>query len=594
MPDAEPWWTSTVIYQVYPRSFADSNGDGLGDLQGVIDHLDHLAELGVGTVWLSPFFASPQEDYGYDISDYCGVAPEYGTVETAEHLIGEAHRRGLKVMLDLVMNHTSDQHPWFLQSRASRSNDKADWYVWRDGRGRHGRRPPNNWRSAMEVKTAWQWGADRQQWYLATFLPFQPDLNYRNPEVKAAMFDAVRFWLRRGVDGFRLDIFGSVMKDPAFRDNPFKPVVDGTQTRLWQRPFTENTDDTIAFAKELRAVVDEFRDGGSGEDASGDAPGDGSGDAPGFGPGERVLVGEVFGSPATLRRYLGDGDGLQLVFLFDFLAYTYTAGFFRARIEAYEREFPPPLQPTYVLENHDRSRLIDRVGGDEAKARTLAVLLCTLRGVPTIYQGQEIGMANTPMRLREARDPIARSFFSWVPEPVVQRLPERLNRDEVRTPMQWTGAANAGFTTPEAVPWLPVHPNHSERNVAAQEGVDGSMLELYRTLLRVRAARPSLHRGSLRLRPADPSAPDVLVYERIDDLTNHLTNDLTDDLAGEPAGEAETPETTLVVVNFGPTAAVAVPAAAEVLAATDPAVAVTAARVHLPAHTAAVLSTPAG
>lgn len=567
------WWQETTIYQVYPRSFADSNGDGLGDLQGVIDHLDHVVDLGVGTLWLSPFFASPQEDYGYDISDYCDVAPEYGTLETAQHLIDEAHARGLKVMLDLVMNHTSDQHPWFQQSRASRSNPRADWYVWRDGRGRHGRRPPNNWRSAMEVKTAWQWCPDRQQWYLATFLPFQPDLNYRNPEVKEAMFDAVRFWLRRGVDGFRLDIFGSVMKDAEFRDNPFKPGVDGIQTRLWQRPFTENTDDTIAFAKELRAVVDEFREEGGDDDASG------------RGSGERVLLGEVFGSPAMLRRYLGDDDGLQLVFLFDFLAYTYTAGFFRSRIEAYERDFAPPLQPTYVLENHDRSRLIDRVGGHLGKARTLAVLLCTLRGVPTIYQGQEIGMANTPMRLREARDPIARSFFWWVPEPLVQRLPERLNRDEVRTPMQWTGAANGGFTTPQAVPWLPVHPNHTERNVAAQEGVDGSMLELYRTLLHLRAARPSLHRGSLRLRPADPSAPDVLVYERVDDLA---------DGSGVEGETAETGETTLVAVNFGAEpATVAVPSGAAPLATTDPAVAVTDDRVRLPAHTAAVLSVPA-
>ena len=542
----EPWWKSTVIYQIYPRSFADSNGDGLGDLQGVIDHLDHIVDLGVGTIWLSPFFSSPQEDYGYDISDYCDVAPEYGTLDTAQRLIDEAHERGLRVMLDLVINHTSDQHPWFAQSRASRSNDKSDWYIWRDGRGKGGRKPPNNWRSVMEVKTAWQWGPDRQQWYLATFLPFQPDLNLRNPEVKEAAFDAVRFWLGRGVDGFRLDIFGYVMKDRHFRDNPFKPVVDGNQTRLWQRPFTENTEDNFGFARELRAVVDEFADG------------DGV---------ERVLLGEVFGTPDTLRRYLGDGDGLHLVFLFDFLAYSYDADFFRSRIEAYEKEFPPPLQPTYVLENHDRSRVIDRVGGDEAKARTLAVLLCTLRGVPTIYQGQEIAMANTPMRLREARDPIARSFFWWVPEAVLQRLPERLNRDEVRTPMQWSGEANAGFTTAEAVPWLPVHPGYRASNVAAQDEVEGSMLELYRALLALRAERPSLHAGTLSLRHADPAWPDVLVYERNDEL-----------------------EVTVVAINFGAVAAtVPIPVGSQVLCATDPAVVVSAGSVHIPGHCAVVL-----
>ena len=544
-----------MIYQVYPRSFADSDGDGLGDLQGVIDHLDHLVDLGVGTIWLSPFFASPQEDYGYDISDYCDVAPEYGTLETAQALIDAAHDRGLKVMFDLVINHTSDQHPWFARSRASRSNPKSDWYIWRDGRGRGGRRPPNNWRSAMEVKSAWQWSADRQQWYLATFLPFQPDLNLRNPEVKEAVFEAVRFWLRRGVDGFRLDIFGYVMKDPEFRDNPFGPVVDGSQTRIWQRTFTENTDDSIAFAKELRAVVDEFADQGG---------------------GDLVLLGEVFGTPETLRRYLGDGDGLQLVFLFDFLAYTYSAEFFRDRIAAYEREFPPPLQPTYVLENHDRSRLIDRVGGDEARARTLAVLLCTLRGVPTIYQGQEIAMANTPMRLREARDPIARSFFSWVPEAVVQRVPERLNRDEVRTPMQWNSEPNAGFTSPVAVAWLPVHPGYRDRNVAVQDGVEGSMLELYRLLLRIRSERPSLHRGSLRLRPVDPSNPEVLTYERIDHLT------------GAGAGS---PEVTMITVNFASSAAWIEPGGrVELLVATDPSVVVTGGRLHLPPCSAVVVA----
>jgi alpha-glucosidase len=557
MADDLPWWASTVIYQVYPRSFADSNGDGIGDLRGAIDHLDHLVDLGVGTVWFSPFFDSPQADFGYDISDYCGVAPEYGTLDDAQRLIEEAHDRGLKVMFDMVMNHTSDQHPWFRMSKASRSNPKSDWYIWRDGRGRGGRRPPNNWKSAMEVKSAWQWCPERQQWYLASFLPFQPDLNYRNPEVKEAMFEAVRFWLRRGVDGFRLDIFGSMMKDPSFRDNPWAPHVDTGIPRLWERRYTENTEDTIQFAKELRAVVDEFR---SPEDPAGT---------------ERVLLGEVFGAPDLLRRYLGDGDGLHLTFLFDFLAYRYDAGFFRSRIETYEREFPPPLQPTYVLENHDRSRLVDRVDGDLRKAQTLAVMLCTLRGVPTIYQGQEIGMSNTRMRLREARDPIARTYFSWVPEAVV-RLPERLNRDEVRTPMQWTGGPNAGFTTPEAVPWLPVNPNHTTRNVEAQTGVDGSMLELYRSLLHLRSRRPSLHRGSLRLLPSDPAQPDLLAYERI-----HHPHSGT---AGVGA------ETTLIAVNLGSTAVrVRVGDHAELLVASDSGTPLRDGVVHLPAHSAVVV-----
>ena len=553
------WWQETTIYQVYPRSFADSDGDGIGDLQGVIDRLDYIVDLGVGTVWLSPFFDSPQADFGYDISNYCDVAPEYGTLDDAQHLIDAAHARGLKVMFDMVMNHSSDQHPWFLRSKASRSNPKSDWYIWRDGRGKGGRKPPNNWRSAMEVKTGWHWGPERQQWYLASFLPFQPDLNFRNPEVKAAMFDAVRFWLQRGVDGFRLDIFGHIMKDPEFRDNPFSPKLVANLPRLWERRYTENTDDTIQFAKDLRTVVDEF-------------------------DGDRVLLGEVFGSPEVLRSYMGDDDGLHLVFLFDFLAYKYHADFFRSRIENYERNYPAPLQPTYVLENHDRSRSIDRVHGDLRKAQTLAVLLCTVRGVPTIYQGQEIAMANTAMELREARDPIVRTYFSWVPEALVQRLPERLNRDEVRTPMQWTSGPNAGFTLPDAVPWLPVNPNHPTRNVESQAGVDGSMLELYRSLLRLRAERPSLHRGSLELLPTDPDHPDMLTYVRSVDGSKEPAD------GSEGTSTDAAPERTLVAVNFGSEqAAVPVDDDAQILVATNPTITSRNGQLTLPAYSAAVL-----
>ncbi|MEO6628749.1 MAG: alpha-amylase family glycosyl hydrolase, partial [Aquihabitans sp.] len=458
-------------------------------------------------------------------------------------------------------------HPWFLRSKASRSNPKSDWYIWRDGRGKGGRKPPNNWRSAMEVKTAWHWGPERQQWYLASFLPFQPDLNYRNPDVKEAMFDAVRFWLRRGVDGFRLDIFGSIMKDPEFRNNPWAPDIGADLPRLWERRYTENTEDTIQFAKDLRAVADEF-------------------------DGDRVLLGEVFGLPEVLRRYLGDDDGLHLVFLFDFLAYKYRADFFRSRIESYERNYPAPLQPTYVLENHDRGRSIDRVHGDLRKAQTLAVLLCTLRGVPAIYQGQEIGMTNTAMRLSEARDPIARTYFSWVPEAVVQRLPERLNRDEVRTPMQWTPGPNAGFTAPDAIPWLPVNQNHRTRNVESQIGIDSSMLELYRLLLQLRAARASLHRGSLELLPTDPASPDVLVYLRSVDGISSV------DGPREPADESgaglsdASSERTVVAINFGSApAVVTVDRPATILVATNPAITSTSGQLSLPAYSAAVLGT---
>lgn len=482
------WWHGTSIYQVYPRSFADSDGDGIGDLRGIIGKLDYIQRLGVETVWISPFFSGPQRDFGYDITDYTGVAPEYGSVGDAEELIEQVHLRGMKIMFDLVLNHTSDEHPWFIESAGSRDNPKSDWYIWRDGRGKNGRKPPNNWRSTMEVRSAWQWNDTRKQWYLATFLPFQPDLNWRNPDVKAVMFDAIRFWLDRGVDGCRLDIFGSIMKDATFRNNPVSPTIDGAMTKVWRRDFTENTADNVTLAKDLRALCGEY------------------------GEPERILLGEVFGPADVLRRYLGEDDGLQLVFLFEFLAYRYSAQWFRETIREFEANFAAPMQPTYVLENHDRSRTIDRVGGDLNKARVLAVLLLTLRGVATIYNGQEIGMSNTPISLRDAKDPIAATFFKWVPDAVSARLPERINRDEMRTPMQWDGSPNAGFSPPGTQTWLPVNPNYSERNVRAQDGDPYSMLNLYRSLLTLRWDREELRDGSLRL--VDSGEPDVVSYVR--------------------------------------------------------------------------------
>ena len=486
-----PWWHGTSVYQVYPRSFADSDGDGIGDLRGIIDRLDHIVDLGVQTIWVSPFFPSPQEDFGYDITDYTGVSQEYGELSDAEELIGTAHDRGLRVMFDLVLNHTSDQHPWFLRSKGSRDNPKADWYIWSDGRGRDGRRPPNNWRSALEVNSAWQWCPERGQFYMATFLPFQPDLNYRNPEVKEAMFATVRFWLERGVDGFRLDIFGQVMKDPGLRDNPFGPHMATGFPRAWRRQFTENTADNIEFAKELHAVCAEY--------------------------GDRILLGEVFGAPEVLREYHADGTDLDLVFLFDFLLHRYDATWFADTIRRFEEAFPPPMQPTYVLENHDRSRTMDRVGGDPAKAAVLAVILLSVRGVPTVYMGQEIGMSNTYIPLDDALDPVASRFFRRLPEFVNRRLRERLNRDEVRTPMQWDDGPNAGFCPPGVRPWLPVNPDYPTVNVAAQAGDPESLLALYQELFEQRRRSAALSHGTLDLIDGLPSG--VLGFRRTDAAT---------------------------------------------------------------------------
>lgn len=512
-----PWWQTTSIYQVYPRSYLDTNADGIGDLPGIIDKLDHIRDLGVETVWVSPFFTSPQRDFGYDITDYTGVSEEYGTLDDAQRLIDEAHSRGLRVMFDLVLNHTSDEHPWFQRSRASRTNPKADWYIWADGRGKDGRKPPNNWKSAMEFTSAWQYSPTRKQWYMCSFLPFQPDLNWRNPEVKQAMFDAVRFWLDKGVDGFRLDIFGSIMKDDQFRDNPVRPRFYNGFPRWTQRDYTENTQDNMVLARQLRAVCDEY-------------------------PGDRVLLGEVFGPPEVLRSYLGQDDALNLVFLFDFLTFRYDADWFARTIAGFEAAFPDPMQPTYVLENHDRSRMLDRVGGDVAKAQVLAIILLTLRGVPTVYMGQEIGMSNTALPFKQALDPVASSVYRWVPQVVADKLPERLNRDEVRTPMQWDGTANAGFCPPDVQPWLPVNPDYPSVNVAAQDGRHGSMLTLYRRLFELRRDEPSLRDGALVMLEALP--PGVLGYRRGDllVLANMGDGACTVPYTGEPLVSTGTTE----------------------------------------------------
>ncbi len=538
----DDWWRTTTVYQVYPRSFADGNGDGVGDLAGIVDRLDYIASLGFQTVWVSPFFRSPQRDFGYDISDYTDVAEEYGTLADAQLLVDEAHKRGLKLVLDMVLNHTSDQHPWFVDSRSSKSSEHADYYIWRDGRGPFGRLPPNNWRSAMEVRTAWQFDRSRRQWFLASFLPCQPDLNWRNPAVREAMWEVVRFWLDKGVDGFRLDMFHAIMKDPQFRDNPIRPTFGGSDIfRIWRRDHTDNTADNFELARELRRVCSTFRP-------------------------ERVLIGEVFGRPEVLRRYLGEGDGLHLTFLFDFLAFRYSANFFRKKIAAYEREYPSPLLPTYVLENHDRSRSLSRAGGDPRRARVLAAMLLTLRGVPTVYQGQEIGMTNTYIPLREAKDPIAQQYFAWVPEAVSKRLTERINRDEVRTPMQWTAGPNAGFCPPGVDPWLPVNPNHVRVNVETEESDPASLLNWYRTLLTLRRERPSLATGSLEL--LHGMDDDVLAYIR----------------------RAEG-ESILVFLNFSDSRRICTweVRPASVLARSDPEVYHTGSRVHLPPHSACIL-----
>jgi alpha-glucosidase len=495
-PPKVPWWKLTTVYQIYPRSFCDANGDGIGDLAGVIARLDYLRELGVETLWLSPFFDSPQVDFGYDVRDHFAVAPEYGSLDDCRHLIDEVHARGMKIVFDMVLNHTSDQNPWFLESRSSRGSARREWFIWRDGRKPRGKAPPNNWRSLLGG-SGWRYDRASEQWYWASFLGCQPDLNYRNPDVKEAMLGVVRYWLGQGVDGLRLDIFNALFKDASFADNPFSwrpaPSLDNPHGFFQHHRHTIDHPDTIAFARELRAVVDEFH-----------SP-------------ERFLVGEVVGNAASLRRYCGEAaNGLHLVFLFQTLGTHFSGRRVRALIKEIEGAFPEPFSPTYVLGNHDRPRFIERVKGHLDKAKLLAMLQLTVRGVPFIYYGEEIGMENHDIPLHEGLDPLA-ARFSFVPQWVVAALRKRgilLNRDECRGPMQWDAGPNCGFAPASASPWLPVHPRSAACNVAAQRDDRASVLNCYRSLLALRRRHPALQVGSLE--PIDdPRLPrKVVAYRR--------------------------------------------------------------------------------
>jgi oligo-1,6-glucosidase/alpha-glucosidase len=495
IPDL-PWWKRTTVYQIYPRSFADSNGDGIGDLPGIIGRLDYLHALGVETLWISPFYDSPQADFGYDISDHFAIAPEYGSLDDCRRLIDEVHARGMKIVFDMVLNHTSDRHPWFLESRSSRESRRRDDYIWRDGQKPGGKAPPNNWKS-MLGGSGWHHDPTTDQWYWASFLPFQPDLNYRNPEVKQAMLDVVRHWLAEGVDGLRLDIFNAIFKDASFDDNPFSfrlvPSEDNPHGFFQENRHTIDHPDTLAFARELRAVVDAF------------SP-------------PRFLVGEVFGDAGTLRRYCGDdADGLHLVFLFKTLRTRFSGEAVRSLITEFEHAFPEPFAPTYVLGNHDRPRSGLRLGDHPGKAKLVAMMQLTVRGVPFIYYGEEIGMQHHEIPLAEARDPVA-ARFRFVPQWLagyLRRFGILLNRDECRLPMQWDAGEHAGFSIPTATPWLAAHPNSPRVNVAAQHVDPGSLLNCYRSLLTLRKESHALHSGKLEWIEDMRLPGDVVGYRRV-------------------------------------------------------------------------------
>jgi alpha-glucosidase len=467
------WWRSAVFYQIYPRSFADSNGDGIGDLDGVTEHLDYLNDgtdrsLGIDAIWLSPINPSPLKDWGYDVSDYCDIHPELGDLAAFDRLIKEARRRNIRIILDLVPNHTSDQHLWFRESRSSRSNPKRNWYIWKPGRPDH---PPNNWVSVFGGP-AWKWDDATAEWYLHLFLEQQPDLNYRNPEVIAAMHDVLRFWLRRGASGYRVDVMHGMIKDAQFRDNPPLTRVEwGSQTDVelkQQHLYDVDQPEVHEIVRGFRRVIDEFP--------------------------EAMMVGEVWPrNNNSLALYLRP-DELQEAFNFRFLFCPWEASRFRAQVEEVERIFPPGSWPTWTLSNHDFPRHITRHQNDtdtQARARLAIVMLLGLRGTPFLYYGEEIGMPNVEIPRSQWRDPVG--------------------RDGCRTPMQWSDAPGGGFTS-ASNPWLPLG-DCSAVNVAKQMNDPHSMLSFYRRAIRVRRNSPALISGTIQIIKDVPD--DCFAFGRI-------------------------------------------------------------------------------
>lgn len=486
------WWKETAVYQIYPRSFQDSNSDGIGDLPGIISRLDYLEDLGFETIWISPFFSSPQEDFGYDISDYKDIAPEYGTMEDCDRLIEEVHKRGMKILFDMVLNHTSDKHHWFIESSSSRDNPKRDWYVWRDGKKPGA--PPNNWLSQVSG-SGWHYSPVTDQWYWAAFLPFQPDLNYRNREVKETMFNVLRFWLDKGVDGFRLDIIGAIFEDEQFRDNPLShrlmPGSESNDKFFRSAEMIENLPETIAFAKELRAVLDEYHG--------------------------RFLLGETFGTMNDLRDFTGRDkpDGLHGAFVFKSLSTPMKARRIVRLIEEQEEFFPDPWIPTWVYANHDRMRRMTKLKGNEKLLRLQVLLQHTARGIPVTYQGEEIAMEQAEIPLAAALDPVARAY-SWLPAPFFSFFNNltmgAINRDGCRTPMQWDDGLNGGFSKASST-WLPVNGDFAYCNVASQRDDSDSLLNFYRKILRLRKEEDVLRSGALELRK-EWCDSNILVYDR--------------------------------------------------------------------------------
>jgi len=483
---ARPWWQDGVIYQIYPRSFQDSApasqaatdaSAGVGDLPGILRRLDYLVDLGIDAVWISPFYPSPMADFGYDVSDYTGVDPLFGTLDDFDRLTEAIHARSLKLILDFVPNHTSDLHPWFLESRSSRTNPKRDWYIWRDPapvtakNGSTSENPassssdrteavPNNWMSNFGG-AAWTFDNHTGQFFYHSFLPQQPDLNWRNLEVRTAVYNAMRFWLDRGVDGFRMDVLWLLIKDDQFRDNPINPDWKPGEPSFWRvtSQYTANRPETLAIVAQMRDLLNSY-------------------------PGDRVLIGEIYLPLPELVRYYGqDLHGAQMPFNFHLIQTEWNAEKIATLIRDYEAALPPGAWPNWVMGNHDQKRLASRLGS--AQARVAAVLLLTLRGTPTLYYADELGMPDAHISPDQIQDPAEKR------QPGIGQ-----GRDPERTPMLWDRSPQAGFTT-STHPWLPLADTSGNLSVEAEHTDPASVLTLYRRLLGLRRSEPALHAGDV-------------------------------------------------------------------------------------------------
>jgi alpha-glucosidase len=452
------WWRTGVLYEVYIRSFKDGNGDGVGDLPGLLEKLDYFAWLGIEGIWITPFFKSPMKDHGYDVADYCAVDEIFGSLEDFKLLMETAREKGIKVIIDFVPNHSSDQHPWFVEARSSKDSAKRDWFIWADPKSDGS--PPSNWQSRFGGGPAWTFDEKTQQYYMHSFIPEQPDLNWRNQQVEAAMCDVMRFWFGLGIDGLRVDVCDRLIKDAQFRDNPANAEWkegDDPARKFTQR-YSKNLPENHRINKLFRRVVDEYQD--------------------------KCLIGESYLPIDELAKYYGDQDEYHLPFNFDLVLGDLSVTSIRTALEKCYTALPNWAQPGWVLSNHDRPRAASRAGTHRARASMM--LLITLRGTPTLYYGDELGLEDVPIPEEKAVDP-------W------GKLTPWRGRDKVRTPMPWTVAKNGGFCAATIEPWLPLNPNLAECSVAAQSEDPNSMLHLTRRLINFRKSTPAIHSGAIHL-----------------------------------------------------------------------------------------------